>query len=184
MQLIVAFDAGLSEFDRRVRQVEDWDAPTPCAEWTVRDLVNHVTAEHLWAPHLLRGITLAEIGEQFDGDVLGPDPVAAWAAAAVASQDAFHQRGAMAGQVHTSGGAINADEYAWQMVFDLTIHAWDLARGAGLDENLDPDLVTTITDEMSHYFPVWYGTILAPPAPVAADAGPQDRLIAATGRNP
>ncbi|WP_189213131.1 MULTISPECIES: TIGR03086 family metal-binding protein [Actinokineospora] len=184
MQQLAAFDAGIAEFDRRVRLVRDWDAPTPCTEWTVRDLVNHVTREHLWAPYLLRGATIAEVGDRFDGDVLGPDPVDTWVKAATGSIDAFHQRGALVGQVHTSGGPINADEYAWQMIFDLTIHAWDLARGAGLDEHLNPDLVMTVTDELSPYFPVWYGAILDHPVPTPVDADPQDRLIAATGRQP
>lgn len=184
MQLIPALEAGLAEFDGRVRQVRDWDAPTPCAEWSVRDLVNHVTSEHLWAPYLLRGATLAEVGDRFDGDVLGDDPVTAWTRASTASRDAFHEHRALPGHVHTSGGPIEATEYAWQMVFDLTIHSWDLARGAGLDDRIDPDLVTTVHDELGKYFSVWYGAILDHPVAVPADAGPQDRLIAATGRRP
>ncbi|MFC7614026.1 TIGR03086 family metal-binding protein [Actinokineospora soli] len=156
----------------------------PCTEWTVRDLVNHLTSEHFWAPYLLRGATLPEVGDRFDGDVLGPDPVDAWTRASTASRAAFHERPALTGQVHTSGGPINADEYAWQMIFDLTIHSWDLARGAGLDDRLDPDLVMTVTDELSQYFPVWYGAILDHPVAVPPTAGDQDRLIAATGRHP
>jgi uncharacterized protein (TIGR03086 family) len=184
MELMPALEAGLTEFDRRVRLVQDWAAPTPCTEWDVRALVNHVTSEHLWAPYLLRGATLSEVGDRFDGDVLGDDPVAAWTHAMTASRAAFHENRTLSGQVHTSAGPINADEYAWQMTFDLTIHSWDLARGAGLDELLDPDLVMTVHDELGKYFPVWYGAILDHPVAVPDDATDQDRLIAATGRDP
>lgn len=184
MELIPALEAGLTEFDTRVRGVRDWAAPTPCAEWSTRELVNHVTSEHLWAPYLLRGATLAEVGDRFDGDVLDDDPVAAWTAASTASRESFHEHRALPGHVHTTGGPIEAVEYAWQMVFDLTIHAWDLARGAGLDDTLDAELVATVHEELGKYFPVWYGVILAAPVTVPDDASPQDRLIAATGRQP
>ncbi|MET9568940.1 maleylpyruvate isomerase N-terminal domain-containing protein [Streptomyces virginiae] len=66
---------------RAVRAVKGdrWDAPTPCTEWTVRDLVNHVTGEQLLIPPLIAGgRTLEELGDAFPGDVPGDDPVAAW----------------------------------------------------------------------------------------------------------
>ena len=53
----------------------DWTAPTPCREWTVRDLVNHVTGEDLWTAPLLRGETIERVGGRFDGDLLGSEPV-------------------------------------------------------------------------------------------------------------
>src|SRR5262249_706974 len=57
------------------------DAATVDSEWSVRDLVNHLVYEDLWAPPLLAGSTIAEIGDQFEGDVLGDDPQQAWATA-------------------------------------------------------------------------------------------------------
>jgi uncharacterized protein (TIGR03086 family) len=73
-----------------------WDAPTPCSEWSVRDLVNHLASEHLWAPHLLRGETIAQVGDRYDGDVLGDDPAGTWRRAAAESSEAW--RGARAGE--------------------------------------------------------------------------------------
>jgi uncharacterized protein (TIGR03083 family) len=57
---------------------EQWKLPTPCTEWNVRDLVNHLVYEHLWTPHMVTGKTLDEVGHRFEGDVLGSDPQAAW----------------------------------------------------------------------------------------------------------
>jgi hypothetical protein len=45
-----------------------WEAPTPCTEWTVRDLVNHVVGEDAWTVPLMRGSTMAEVGDTLDGD--------------------------------------------------------------------------------------------------------------------
>ena len=61
----------------RVRP-DQWDLPTPCTEWDVRTLVNHVVGENRWAVPLFGGGTIAEVGDRFDGDLLGADPVAAW----------------------------------------------------------------------------------------------------------
>ncbi len=45
-----------------------WDNTTPCAQWDVRDLLNHMTSEHLWAPRLLAGETVEEVGDTYNGD--------------------------------------------------------------------------------------------------------------------
>ena len=74
----------VAEFGSRVENIgdEQWHAPTPCEDWDVRALVNHVTGEALWAPPLMNGATIEEVGDRFDGDVLGDDPKARWRAAA------------------------------------------------------------------------------------------------------
>ena len=59
-----------------------WEHRTPCTEWDVRTLVNHLVVEQLWVPELLAGRTVDEIGDRFDGDQLGRDPVSSWDAAA------------------------------------------------------------------------------------------------------
>jgi uncharacterized protein (TIGR03086 family) len=187
MELLDAYDTALTEFDGRVHRVtgDTWGAGTPCADWTVRDLVNHITGEHLWAPLLLRGATLGEVGDRFDGDVLGDDPVDAWERAAAESRLAFHRPGALDGWVHTSGGKTPAAEYAWQMTMDLTVHAWDLARGAGIDDAMDQDLVATVYEGTASRIGGWQGLgIFDAPVDVAESASTQDRLVAMLGRRP
>ncbi|MEU8568205.1 TIGR03086 family metal-binding protein [Streptomyces pathocidini] len=187
MELIEAFDAGLEEFGRRVHQVGpgQWTAGTPCTEWSVRDLVNHLTSEHLWAPWLLRGATLTEVGDRFDGDVLGDEPVAAWDKAVAESKPAFHRPGALESEVYTSGGLLGASEYAWQMTTDLAVHAWDLARGIGADDTLDEDLATTVYGYIEPQAKAWQGAgVFAPPVKVPASAPVQDRLMGLLGRRP
>lgn len=77
-------------FGDRVATVDvtDLDAPTPCADWTVRDLIDHVVTEDLWTPPLLAGETTAQIGDRFAGDQVGGTPAAAWRSAADAVRDA------------------------------------------------------------------------------------------------
>ena len=43
--------------------------------------------------------------------------------------------------MHLSFGDFPGSEYASQLIVDLTVHAWDLARGIGADDQLDRELV-------------------------------------------
>ncbi|SFD06688.1 TIGR03086 family metal-binding protein [Streptomyces aidingensis] len=185
MELVDAFDTAYDEFDRRVHRIGDgqWQDGTPCTEWSVRDLVNHLVGEHLWAPLLLRGATLAEVGDRFDGDVLGDDPVAAWERAGAESRRAFHRPGALDGEVETSGGPTPATEYAQQMISDLAIHSWDLARGIGADERLDPELVGHVGGYLAPRVGSWRSAgVFGAEVPAEPGADAQTRLLAATGR--
>lgn len=172
-------------FGDRVHKVaaDRWSAPTPCSQWFVQDVVNHVTSEHLWAPHLLRGETLAQVGDRYDGDVLGNDPVAAWDAALAASLAAF----AAAGDdqpVHLSFGDISASAYAEQMLLDLVVHAWDVARGAGLEERLDPIAVEHVTAYAADFLDDWRNAGLFGAEVATASDDPQQRLLGLLGRRP
>jgi hypothetical protein len=52
-------------------------------------LVKHLVSEQLWVPHLLRGDTIAEVGDRYEGDVLGADRSRAWERAAVDARAAL-----------------------------------------------------------------------------------------------
>lgn len=183
-QVVDLYLRAVDEFDRRVQEVDDdqWDNPTPCTEWTVRDLVNHVTSGDLWVAPLLAGKTLEEVGDRFEGDVLGDDPKAAWAQARSGATAAV-QEASLDQSVHTSMGPMPAHNYLGQMFGDHLIHAWDLARGIDADDRLDPELVEECDrtmrphEEMIRAAGV-FGDRVEPPS--GADA--QARLLALVGR--
>lgn len=130
-------------FDERVRAVGDdqWDNGTPCTEWSVRHLVNHLTNECLWIPPLMEGQTIEEVGNRFDGDCLGDDPVGSWADAVAGARAAASETGALDRTVNLSFGNVPGHFYIGQVGKDLLIHSWDLARGIGYDETLPRDLM-------------------------------------------
>jgi uncharacterized protein (TIGR03086 family) len=171
-------------FGQRVMGVgpDDWGRPTPCSQWSVRDLVRHLVYEELWAPELFGGKTIADVGDRFEGDILGDDPQAAWkesAAGALAAADAA----LLDHTVHLSFGDVPGREYLGQLTADHVIHAWDLARGIGGDDRLDPELVEFVHDVMAPEVEQWRNAgIFGPAVPASDDADLQTRLIALTGR--
>jgi uncharacterized protein (TIGR03086 family) len=162
---------------------EAWSAPTPCDQWTVRDLVNHVTAEHLWVPRLLRGATIEEVGTAYDGDVLGEEPAEAWRSAARGSAEAWAYAD-LATKVHLSFGPTTVADYAEQMLIDLAIHRWDLQRGARVGEGLDGAVVSHVLEYLRPRVAEYAAFGAFKPAVPTDSEYAHDQLIALVGRNP
>jgi uncharacterized protein (TIGR03086 family) len=184
-ELIMLFQRAAEGFGGHVHAIVEgqWHDPTPCTDWDVRVLVNHVTVEQLWVPPLVQGSTVAEVGDRFDGDQLGEDPVATWDAAVQASSAAFGGAGALDGTVLLSSGDKATAEYCWEMTTDALIHSWDLARGIGADEALDAELVELVYERTLPVAEHLQETgLFAPPVPVPDDAPLQTKLLAIFGR--
>ncbi|MET9800620.1 TIGR03086 family metal-binding protein [Streptomyces sp. NPDC006368] len=184
--LLARHAEALGLFGERVHMVRDdqWDAPTPCTEWSVRDLVNHLTGEQLWVVPLVHdGLTVAEVGDRFDGDVLGDDPAAVWDRAAEAAVRAFREDGALKRTVHLSYGETPAEDYCRQMVDDAIVHAWDLSRAIGAEERLPKSLVDfAVRDLAPQAADLSSSGLFAPPVKTPPNADAQTRLLAMVGR--
>jgi uncharacterized protein (TIGR03086 family) len=183
MDLVTLHRRTVENWQRTVEAVrpDQWGDPTPCTEWTVRDLVNHVVGEDLWTRPLLEGKTIAEVGDQFDGDVLGDDPAAKSKASAAEATGAAEEFLPAGGMVNVSWGQIPAEEYVRQLAADHLIHAWDLAAATGQSREMDPESVADVA--------AWFGPVedmvrsagvIAEHVDLAGD--PQTELLAGYGR--
>lgn len=182
---IELFERAVAGFGRRVHATADvqWNDPTPCEDWDVRMLVNHVTVEQLWVPPLVGGASVGDVGDRLDGDQLGADPVAAWDDAVAASCAAFGAAGALDGEILLSSGPRPAVEYCWEMTVDALIHSWDLARGIGGNETLDDELVELTFARIEPIADSLHETgMFAPPVPVPRSAPLATRLLGLFGR--
>ena len=187
MDTLALHGRALTRFGELVHSVGagQWHAPTPCTEWDVRQLVNHLVVEQLWVPPILAGRTVPDVGDAFDGDQLGADPVGAWDRASAASGAALAEPGALQRTVHLSYGDRPAEGYCAEMTSDLLVHSWDLARGIGADETLDPELVDFVYAQFApHADALAQSGLCAPPVDVPEDADRQTRLLALSGRRP
>lgn len=168
-------------FSARVVAVKDWDAPSPVAEWTTRDVVRHLVE---WFPSFLAsgaGITLRH------GPDADEDPVAAWQVHSDAVQEVLDDP-ASAGRVLTNRhiGEVAVPEAIDRFyTSDVFMHTWDLARGAGLDDRLDADECAQLLDGMEPMAGVLAASgQYGPRVPVPEDADAQTRMLGLIGRDP
>jgi uncharacterized protein (TIGR03086 family) len=184
---IAQLHARASEGTRRcIEAVKDdqWHDPTPCSDWDVRTVVNHIVAENLWVPPLMEGKSIEDVGDQFEGDVLGDDALGAYDRSASAADAAFAAPGAMEVPVGVSYGPIPGKDFAEHRFFDVLIHGWDVAKGTGQDTTLEPELVEAcwkIVDAAREMI-VGAEPYFGKPVDVPDDAPLQVRLLALLGR--
>ncbi|MET9508211.1 TIGR03086 family metal-binding protein [Streptomyces flavidovirens] len=189
--LLTRHSEALALFGGHVHAVREdqWQAPTPCTDWSVRDLVNHLTVEQLWVPPLVTEQRTTEEGADGafgfdpDGDALGDDPVAVWDRAATGAREAFTAPGALERTVQLSYGETPCSAYCSQMVADLVVHAWDLARAIGADERLPDDLVNFAVREVGPYSAeLEKSGLFAAPVEPPPGADVQTKLLSLLGR--
>jgi uncharacterized protein (TIGR03086 family) len=162
-----------------------WDGPTPCEDWDVRALLNHVVAGNWWAARLARGETIEEVGDVYDGDVIAPAPLGAYDESAVAAASAFEAPGALDAPCAVSYGPVPGSVYAGHRFLDVAVHGWDLAVATGQPSPLSPEIVDACWRVLEPQLDLlhasgMFGTEL--PAPAGADA--TDRLLRTLGRTP
>ena len=121
-------------FGERVSGITEWVAPTPCVEWTVRDLVGHVVSVHR---HVVSGFAGSLPAPATDADLARAwGDVTAEVRATLADPDRA--------VVPVSGrfAPMPLEELIGRLLcIDTVVHTWDLARATGQDEVLDRDAV-------------------------------------------
>src|SRR3954454_374528 len=146
MDVNTLYQRAVEFFSDRVDAVQEhqWDQPTPCTAWSVRDLVNHVVYEDVWTVPLMEGATIEEVGDKFEGDLLGDDPVGSSSAAARGAVESVAAQLPTGGTVQLSFGETPKDEYVMQLAADHLVHGWDLAVATDGDTHLDSHLVQAL----------------------------------------
>jgi uncharacterized protein (TIGR03086 family) len=162
-----------------VRRVDTsaWSRPSPCAEWTVRDVVAHVVAVHR---HVVAGLDASTPPPP----ATDPDLVAAWTAASLevdaALADPEHAAAPVTGRFAPMP---LADMIGRLLCSDTLVHTWDVARATGQDEQLDPAGVAyafamLLPNDEAIRGPGSFGPKIEPPP----DADEQTRFLCFLGR--
>ena len=162
---------------------DQWHLPTPCSEWDVKQVVNHIIGENLWAGELFQGKTIQEVGSRLDGDLAGNNPAAAYRDSVTVASEAVTAPGAMEVTCHLSFGDYSGSDYAAQLFMDALIHGWDIARATAQDTRLGADLVEAclpIAVELARQFRS--AGVFGEDLPVDPTADPQTKLLALLGR--
>ncbi|CAB4685150.1 MAG: maleylpyruvate isomerase family mycothiol-dependent enzyme [Actinobacteria bacterium] len=162
-----------------VAGVGDWDAASPVAGWTARDVVAHLLE---WFPGFLQhfaGVELAPVD--------ATDPVGSWPVRTADVQALLDAPDADGRGVDDPmlGTMTLPEAVARFYTADVFMHTWDLARASGQDDRLDADQCAVMLAGMSEMEDAMRGSgQYGPAVDVPADAPAQDRLLGFIGRDP
>jgi uncharacterized protein (TIGR03086 family) len=154
--------------------VDKLGSPTPCDDWNVRTLLNHMLDTQRYFIGAARGEDVSPPSPK-PPKLLGDDPVAD-----------FEQGRAEVLSTYGAPGVIEKTGPSLGIAFsDQLLHGWDLARAtdqeatmpAGLPEAAYELIHGRFTDDQRK-------GIFKPEVQVPDDASPQERLLAYTGRDP
>jgi len=182
--MLRALDVATGEFGRRLALVgqSSWVLPTPCAPWDVHDLAAHVIGGNRFAASILDGMAASDAIERvMSSPQVGDDAIEAWGTTTASQRAAFHAVMALERPVDHPLGSISGGRFLEFRVFDITLHAWDLAHSIGVDEQLAPDLVDAVLGIVESG-PPGMGFGITPLGRAPQHATPQARLLDLTGR--
>ncbi|MFE7572293.1 TIGR03086 family metal-binding protein [Streptomyces sp. NPDC057539] len=177
--IVDAFASVLAEVERLVSAVgpDRIADPTPCAEWDVRALLDHLVWENLIWAGLAEGSPPTDHG----ADHLGADHLAAFRAAASATMTAFRRPG----MLERRYGPAPGHKLVEQLLIEMLVHGWDLARATGQRADFAEGTVEAVLPSVREIYgalPRTPGGSFAPEVPVPDGASATDRLAAFLGR--
>jgi uncharacterized protein (TIGR03086 family) len=162
---------------------DQYELPTPCTQWNVRDVVDHVTGSiYFMASAVTEDVPQAAP----PADVAATEqPAERFRAAADLSLSVWRSPGALEGSVRLGPVEMPAQALLGLNQFEVLTHAWDVAEGIGVDRSMDPAVAEAalaaahmiVSDETR-------GDRFAPSVEIADDAPAHDRLAAFLGRRP
>src|SRR5579884_74488 len=159
---------------------DQWGKQSDCTDWSVRDLVNHIVSENLWVPDLIDGKTVEEVGDKYEGDVLGDDPVESYQKSIEGANEAISAPNALQKTVHLSYGDFPAEVFIGHRLIDLVVHGWDVAKSTGQNDQLDQEVVEAAWDVLQPQLKEMQGSgYFGTPVDVSDDAPVQDKLLGA-----
>jgi uncharacterized protein (TIGR03086 family) len=167
-------------------RVEDLEKPTPCSDWTVRTLVNHMIEALGALESPARGEAMTFNTEGIN-DVAGSDPAGAFRKQRSDFLAAWSAPGATERLVTTMFGEQPAAFYLGLATADMLVHGWDLATAIGSSYTMDEEAAGGVLAGMQNILkPEMRGPdkAFAEEVQVGPNAPIQERLLAFSGRKP
>ncbi len=174
-----------------VRGVRDdqLTGPTPCPDYSVADLLDHIGGLSVAFAHAARKDDLTAHAPSADGSRLEDGFRDRIATALGELGEAWQDPGAYDGMTMAGPIELPAEEAARVALDEVAVHAWDLAVATGQPYPGDPAAVAACRDFVAAFEPPPGGAaddggLFGPPVAVPPDASALDQLIGATGRDP
>jgi uncharacterized protein (TIGR03086 family) len=163
----------------------DLGRPTPCTDWTVRDLLAHLVAVERRVAHIVRGGHPFDVPSQVS-DVEEDRWLDAWLQAATELHAALDEPGVLDRTVAHPLGSFPAPVALGVYAGELATHGWDLAAALERTSLLDQDLAAACLGPIRSFLPAEPRDAMpfAAVVPVLEDAPAYDRLLGWYGRDP
>ena len=162
--------------------------PTPCPDWTVGDLLDHLIGLS-WA-----FTQAAQKKNDAPGTSSAPPPPSAanlppqWRSRLTVVlddlADAWRAPAAWEGTAQAGGVTLPAAEMGKVAINELTMHGWDLARATGQEYAADPRLLESLIEFLSQGPPEGTPGLFGPVVPVEDEAELLDQAVSLAGRDP
>ncbi|MFF1608985.1 TIGR03086 family metal-binding protein [Amycolatopsis sp. NPDC058278] len=166
--------------------VTDWSAPTPCAEWNVTQVLQHAAGDQLGYAATITGSGGPDFNPFAPSGEL-PAPAAEYLEPTLAASAAAFATVALdAPSVPTPlpQGALPAPVAVGAAALDAAVHAWDIARAAGQESPLTPELAARLLPVAHQLAEPLRGFAYAPALEASADDDAVATLLRYLGRNP
>jgi uncharacterized protein (TIGR03086 family) len=180
----------ISELLRRARETavpvvqgiseDQFPAATPCADYDVRTLLNHLF--HVVVS--FRGLARRERVDMGDPpDYLTGDWRSRFEVESDRTVQAWSEPSALEGV--SSGMGLPQSAVAQMLMLDLTVHSWDLAAATGQPHHPDPEVADVLYRTFSEMAPLARQTgVFGESVTVPDDASTFERLLGVSGRDP
>ena len=158
-------------------------AATPCSEWDLRTLLNHMVSEVIWVPDILAGKSIDDVGNAYDGDMLHDDLRSSWQQAADRALSAIEEVELDGGVAHVSYGDISMVQYVGEVAGDVLVHTWDVAASMQCCLYFDPEISAAVsTSFLPREAEMMASGLYGERVSVSPDADVQTKLLALFGR--
>jgi uncharacterized protein (TIGR03086 family) len=188
MDILELHDRALDDTERLARGVrqDQMGLPTPCTEWDVRTLLDHLVGGNWRYVAVAEGKSGPPEGGPAPKDLLGDDPAGAYHRSADALKRAWREPGRLEQLVELPFGKMPGRAAVTTHLVETVTHGWDLARATGQEPAYDPAVVEAASQaahaalggERPPELP------FGPAVEVGADAPAVDRFAAFMGRHP
>jgi uncharacterized protein (TIGR03086 family) len=153
---------------------KDLDHATPCDDWDLRALLNHMLETQRYFVGAARGEDVSPPSPT-PPDLLGNDPAADFEQARADTLATFSEPGVIEKTGPSLGIAFG----------DQLLHGWDVAKASDQDSTMPEGLPEAAYDMIHGKFTEEQRTgVFKPEIAIATDASAQDRLLAYSGRDP
>jgi uncharacterized protein (TIGR03086 family) len=160
-----------------------WGLPTPCDEWSVYDVANHVVGGGYYFIALMERASKDEALALLAQDFLQQNPVAAFDAQRPVLHATFHAPGALENVGHHVIVDMTGAELLRDVVAETAVHTSDSIRATSVEPQLDPALTEVALSIFAELAPMFTANGFTKPAiDIRAEAPVQDRLAALAGR--